>query len=63
MRYQFFNTIPFYLPFGKAYDTPSPRHPKLSLNQGATMIFTRIFHEEFQTEEEDEWLLSKPWSC
>jgi hypothetical protein len=26
------------------------------------MIFARIFHEEFQTEEEDERLLGKTWS-
>jgi len=26
------------------------------------MIFTRIFHEKFQTEEEDERLRGKPWS-
>jgi hypothetical protein len=26
------------------------------------MIFDRIFHEGFQTEEEDERLLGEPWS-
>ena len=26
------------------------------------MIFARIFHEEFQTKEEDEWLVGKTWS-
>ncbi len=32
MRYKSFNTIPFCLPFGKAYDTPLLRYQELAVD-------------------------------